>query len=253
MAMFRKQTGGSNEPAGMTVVMERPWNQLDTVFPYTDDVIGGSVGWRDVAGTANVSIVTDASAPKSPSNVGRMVFDTGLVEGNSPGTTGFTPPVNYRTTYTALWLKVSANWQGHGSSVNKLIHYFVGGSNRLYMNLWGVGAGALNLGFGLQGTVSNGPHGANVNQDGSFGGVFSRGVWHKIECVLIGNTSGNADGSLKWWLDGVLCGTESGIQFVAGNALWEDVSWSPTWGGASGDSIAAQMTMDMDHLYHSGK
>jgi hypothetical protein len=48
-------------------------------------------------------------------------------------------------------------------------------------------------------------------------GEFVRGQWHHLEVVLLGNTSGNADGAVDWWLDGIKIGSYSGIEYIPGD------------------------------------
>src|SRR4029079_11366762 len=61
----------SNEPAGMTVLTERPFNALN------ED------GWTNT-GSSDYKIVADATAPKSPSNIGQIRFPAGFGSGNAP-------------------------------------------------------------------------------------------------------------------------------------------------------------------------
>jgi hypothetical protein len=71
--------------------------------------------------------------------------------------------------------------------------------------------------------------------------------------LAVGNTSGAANGSVDWWLDGVKIGSHSGIQYVSGNGTWgERIAWAPTWGGA-GPNVPSEMYQFIDHIYVSGK
>ena len=62
-----------NEPAGFVTLTDQPWNAI----------VGG--GWNRRAGGTDV-IVSDASAPMSPSNVLKYLYPIGLVDGVAPAT-----------------------------------------------------------------------------------------------------------------------------------------------------------------------
>ncbi len=228
---------GSVEPPGMTVITERPFSAMN------ED------GWTDGS-----IIVSDPTAPKSPSSIGQIVFPAGFTGGNAPAQTYPNKTFSYRTQYIAVWMKISSNWQGHQTGANKILHVYVGGSNHVVVNLWGSGSGMMQAGILLQGIVNNGSGGTSANWYSNLGptGEIVRGQWHHLEVLLVGNTNGAANGSVDWWLDGVKNGSYSGIEYVPGDGLWEGLNWSPTWGG-SGDVVSSTMTMSFDHFYMSGK
>jgi hypothetical protein len=72
--------------------------------------------------------------------------------------------------------------------------------------------------------------------------------------VLVNNTPGVADGSIEYWTNGVKCGDFRNIGFVGSgqNNKWEEIMWSPTWGGIGG-SITETFSIHVDHMYISGK
>jgi len=47
-------------------------------------------------------------------------------------------------------------------------------------------------------------------------------------------------------------GHYGGLQFVSGAGYWEEMEWSPTYGGA-GAAVPADQYQWIDHLYISGK
>ncbi|HEY0527696.1 MAG TPA: Ig-like domain-containing protein [Gemmatimonadaceae bacterium] len=228
---------GSFEPSGMTVITERPFSALN------ED------GWTD-----NGGIVQDATAPRSPSGVGTIVFPAGFTGGDAPAQTYPNKTFNVRTLYVSVWMKISANWQGHPTGANKVLHMYISGLNHAVLNLWGSGSGTMQIGILLQGIVNNGTGGTNANWYANLGptGEIVRGRWYHIEVVAVGNTSGAANGSIDWWVDGVKNGSHTGIQYVGGDGIWEGINWSPTWGG-SGSVVNSTMTMYFDHFRMSGK
>ena len=254
--------GGSGEPSGMTVITSRAFNS--TTAP---NYVSGEGGWYDFPTTpVNFTIVTDATAPKSPSSVAQIRYPAGFTAGGSPGGTERPLPNGTHTVYTAMWIKLSSNFYGQSSSTNKVSHVWINGINRAYTMVSGTGSGSLVPRVGLQQLASSynavaqggegidGSSNLNPNVAGQTGVTFSRGVWHKWEVVLYGGTPGNADGTVDWWLDGVKIGHYTGIPFVSsgGSNTWDILKWDPTWGGIGG-TVPADMYMWMDHFYISGK
>ena len=234
---------GTNEPTGMTVLTERPFSALN------------ENGWTNTGGSS-YAIVADASAPKSPSSVGQIKFPAGFGSGNAPVVLEKAWSSTNKTLYVSFWVKFSSNWDGNDSGVNKIFHFWIGGSNRLVLNARGVGSGRLLTEVELQGIKAGGNYDAGTTAlfTGNLGasGELVRNQWLHWEAVFVGNTSGAANGTVDWWADGVKIGHYSGLQFVAGAGLWEELEWSPTYGGF-GAPVPADQYQWIDHLYISGK
>ncbi len=277
--------GGPNQPAGYFVIVGRKFNSLGTgtngrgsgSFPCKS---GGSEGWDDAEYRySNVTVTNDATAPLSGSSILRMLYPPQTVPSGqtySPGvvqTMGFTGSTygqrRYRKVYLRTALRVSANWQGHQTSTNKL--FFVrandaplptGGTTRMepIIRLRGVGAGALVLNVDLQGSPRDprtNTGGLNPNTPGaSAAGAFNiqRGQWHILEVALEIGQNGAANGKLKIWVNGVLTHDYNDIEFepsaVATN-YWDVLHIAPTWGGQAG-TINQLMWLDYDEFFISG-
>jgi uncharacterized protein YjdB len=231
--------GSSNEPTGMTLIDERPFNSLgEHAAPY-------SPAWDT---DASLSIVSDATAPKSPSNVLRTTLPTGYAGGTAPGHAGlgFT---GHRVLYISYWAKYSTNWWGHLTGVNKHGYAWANGSPIFVMEAEAVGSGPMTLRMAIQGSPSSDKwYTPNLLP----GATITRGVWFRMEYVVVGNTAGNFDGTMDFWLDGVHIGSFSGLQYTSGATSWDTFEWRPIWGGVS-DVVPATMTLDVDHIYLSGK
>jgi uncharacterized protein YjdB len=235
--------GGSNEPAGLSLISDRPFNS--TTPTYTQ----GEAGWWDSDNGA-LAIIQDATAPRSPNNVARMAFNAGIAGGFAPST--LERPVSATTIYVATWIKFSPNWQSHNSGVNKILHLWIGGGNHVVITAAGrsfTGSSPLTARISLQGISGGGnnPDGSGTYESSA---QFVRGQWHKIEVVGVANSAGANNGSLKLYIDGVLATQCSGINF--GGTSWTSVTWAPVWGG-TGDQIAATQYEYLDHIYLSGK
>jgi hypothetical protein len=83
--------------------------------------------------------------------------------------------------------------------------------------------------------------------------IAALGAWHRYEVLLVNNTPGNVDGTVRWWFDGTLMGDYTNrVQFNNVGAGFSDVYWSPTYGGA-GPAVPANQWMWLKDLYISGK
>ena len=92
--------------------------------------------------------------------------------------------------------QILAELASHPSGVNKILHLWINGANRLVITAAGyVSNGPLTARISLQGITAGGN-----NSDGSgtyeSDAQFIRGQWHKIEVIAVANTSGAADNRL---------------------------------------------------------
>jgi hypothetical protein len=239
-----------NEPAGMV------WNNTRSFNAKVEN------GWGD-RGDPAFSIVSDPTAPVSPSNIGQAVYSPGLPSGSGPISTSIVLPAGIRTLYVTYWMKMSPNWTAM-SQATKVIFFHIGGSTgsaRVYSALRGTPTMGAEIDFQGMGTTGTGTNQAiswngypNQNTASS---VVTRGQWVKWEIVLVANTPGQFDGTADWWMNGVRVGHYTGIGFSGATEtgvknVWQAVDWNPTWGGA-GVTPPANQYMWMDHFYVSGK
>ncbi|HJP86567.1 MAG TPA: Ig-like domain-containing protein [Gemmatimonadaceae bacterium] len=234
---------GSVEPPGLTTLTERPFSALN------ED------GWTNT-GTRYYTIQTDATAPQSPSSVGQILFPAGFGSGNAPAVLEKVWASGIKTLYVSFWLKMSSNWVGNDAGVNKIFHFWIGDSNRLFLNAHGAGNGTLTAEVWLQRIVAGGnfDNGTTADFAPNLGvsAVIARGKWVHWEMLLTANSSGTKDGKVEWWINGQKVGSYSGIQFVSGAGTWQEMEWSPTYGGF-GNPVPVNQTMSIDHIRVSGK
>lgn len=225
----------SHEPAGMSLLVERAWNALS------------ENGWYDDNTPSKYAIVQDAGAPKSPANVGQQTYPAGMGGGGSPAVAekGIG---SKQTIYISYWVKLSSNFVGHGSDVNKQIFVWTANQPAVYTTAQGSGSGCLRPEVHTQGTGETKNYEPNLVANA----CFTRGVWHRWEIVMTLNTAGGANGKLDYWLDGVKLGSFSDVRYNSGSGAWNLFQFSPTWGGIGGSVPAAQYIW-IDHLYISGK
>ena len=226
----------------MTAIADRPFNALN------------ESGWSDIF-DVNMAFISDPTAPHSAPGILRATFPAGnAYDGSGPGGSDFTTG-NKRTLYMARWIKYSANWYGHPSGVNKMayVHTSSGDVPVLVFSAIGAGSAPLSPYVDLQFTVTPGG-GSNLAPNLVPNAEIVRGQWNLLELVAVGNTAGNADGSVDWYLNGVHVGSYA-VQWQSGATTWGRVHYTTIWGGYSGGaaSIPALQWRDDDHLYMSEK
>jgi len=242
----------SNEPSGMTLISSRPFNAL-----YTE-------GWDEPTNEqpeSNVTILNDATAPKSPNNSLRFIYAAGSSGGGAPWDAD-SPAFTYKTVYVRQWTRVSANWQGHpGSAINKMYYlYTTTDVPSIVIVLNGANADPLvpfiegqNITSGGQGSADpqNPDWGPNLGVPAAQTRV-TRGEWFNIEVVAQMNTANNADGFIDLWLNGTKITHVPNVNFQSSSPSWRSLHHAPVWGGGGG-IVTNTMYMDWDHLYVSGK
>lgn len=234
----RRGKGGPNEPEGLRPLTLREFDAR------VED------GWDDRGGQT-FQIVADPGAPGSPPSIGRAVYPAGFLSGRGPIMTSFAIPGKPRTLYLSFWMRLSDNWEGHRTGVNKVFHIWIAGRNRVYLSAQGKGDGPYAPQVNLQGIP--GPQIArNLRPVRNQAIAIRRGQWARWELLMQANHPGQRDASVEWWINGQRAGSESNFAFVGsdGDPVWERVSWNPTWGGA-GPPVRTPMSMDMDQVYIS--
>ena len=242
-----------NQPAGFTQLLAQPFDTPDnTDFAYNP--------------TDVYSIVSDPSNPGSSQNVGQVIYPAGFPSGGAPITMYPRHAFSKDSIYVSFWVKVSSNWYGNASSVNKIMFWDMLGSPE---NLGAMEFGGVGTDTGGPYLVAEGIAGFVQGPDNSYGAPptvilspnqlpqpwvqFTKGVWHRYEAVFINNTPGHNDGTIRFWLDGVLAGDWTNrIGFQTTGLHFSEIVWSPTYGGG-GPAVPANQWMWLKDLYVSGK
>jgi hypothetical protein len=148
-------------------------------------------------------------------------------------------------------MRHSANWYGQEAGVNKVFYMHTATDAPVfYFSATGSGTGDLMPQIRLQATVS--PPESNLSPNLVPSARMVRGQWNLIEVVAVGNSAGNGDGSVDWYLNGVHIGSFTGIEWESGGTTWQRLSIAPIWGGIGG-SVPATQWLDFDNAYVSVK
>lgn len=208
-------SGGAwpDEPSGLSPVTDQPWNALNTL------------GWQDIYNTNGyASIVSDPTAPLSPSNVIQYTYPSGFQSGAAPATEFVSLP-GLKKVFVGIWWKVSDPWQGNPTNVNKIQYLFTNSLGSMYMCMYGTPGGPYEIRVFPQFTVSQDVWlTPNVNHV-----PVTLGTWHRIEWMV--DYSGPTS-RIQWWMDGVLLGDYSGVPFPSESLI--EYHLTPVWGGTGG-------------------
>jgi hypothetical protein len=229
----------TNQPSNFLPLSSRPFN-----FKVES-------GWKD-RGDIGFSIATDAGAPASPSNIGRAHYQAGFRGGAAPINTWYMVPGKKNNIYLSFWVKLSSNWLGHTSGVNKIFFFQINRGNKVYLTAQGSGNTPLLLPQVRVQGINENPVTRNLYSNvNAF--YMQRGIWYRWEVILRSNSNGQPNGIAEWWVNGTKVGSYSNVNFVAAgaNRFWEAVKWNPTWGG-TGSQIVNPQDMWIDEAYVSG-
>lgn len=236
-----------NGPSGGTVLLD---HNFSTVSPLT-------------AGYNNTSIVTDASAPISPSNVARHRLEARAGTGGDE--TVYTTPAYYRELYCGFTWRMNPQFQGRVVA-NKL-WFLKNNANTLNM-FFGIYGGPNAGGGGFY--IAGGPNTSGINNSHLFNGdpignVYPNtgasaavvpGVWYKLESRIRCSTSRTSrDGRVRVWLNGNLIIDYSQFNYCGPNGEGMNYFvWNETWDGAQDMGISNTVAWEhyMDHIYLVG-
>lgn len=232
-----------NEPTGSTLLTD--WGFSSSSWP---------AGWGSAAPP---QIVSDLSAPISPWAVARQTYPAGFVGGVSPSNYYFPiPNGGTRELYSGFWWKASNPWQGHSSNGNKINNLITNnGEWSLVIEMYGPVNGPWSYTVYFPNSTAD-----NSHLSPSYGDVpgtrhifpnvsnpsITLGQWHRIEqYTKLSSSLTSRDGVIKWWVDGVLVGNFTNVNFP--QAVIAEYQFSPTWGG-TGDVKTQTDYFQWDHV-----
>ena len=205
-----------NEPGGLTLISDYGF---EDVLPVGVNAAVDSQWFINNAGLA--SRVLDTSAPASASFVGQWSYPVGFAGGDDPATMyGMVGGGNEM--YIGFYWKVSNPWQDHPVA-NKIAFQFAGGGGAGGQTFIALESGSHILVPTLEFSTDFARN-LEPNVDST---VVTLGVWHRIEWYMNKST-----GTMKWWLDGVLQGHYTNVNYPP--EPFDEFKFAPTWGGTGG-------------------
>ncbi|MGI9076465.1 MAG: Ig-like domain-containing protein [Gemmatimonadaceae bacterium] len=246
----RNREAGPHEPPGFRKVTSRGFN-----FRANDqNAVKEAEGWNPRAEwrSGGLSIVEDPSAPVSPPRVAQIKYRKGMVGGIGPVKMAIPLPEKPRSVYASTAVKLSPDFYGHPSGVNKLNFFFMANdAPTAYFSAQGQGNGPLIPQLRLQGTNER-PTARNLRPNVSRGARLSRNVWHRLEFLLVANTPGLPNGEAHVWLDGEKIIDYRNINYLeVGETPFTAVSITSIWGGGAKARVPHDMHAWWDHAYVS--
>lgn len=219
--------GCPNEPAGFTrVILDDAW-----------DALAGPN--RDVLNPdGNLTIVEDSTGPQSPGHVLQYRFPQGMEGGAGPGRVN--QYINATDIHLCYQVRANPEWQGHSSSVNKLV-YLIGGDFGwdLITVMRGGGDNPGGAPYHL-GIFFNSSPDAYLTQP-PYPASFRAGQWNTVELLAESST-----GRIRAWLNNVPVGDWM-VEFPSGADHFSEMIMDPVWGGI-GDTKAHDDFIQIDHL-----
>lgn len=239
-----------NEPSGSTMVLDCPFSQLPT---YPKSVCGIENFYR--AG----SIATDGTAPVSPSNTFKSALTAGARTGGSQ--LNYLLPTNNREMFVGMMWRTNPQFQGRAGG-NKT--FFMRGPDSIgvFIIQGGLSSGSGPLVWSHNSGATHNEHTCSADlgllcYPNMTAGTVQRGVWTKLEAYIKASTTNTSrDGIVRWWIDGVLAGSYTNINY-AGAGLNEWI-WTETWDACGGNPVCDLGVVNtqnwehyIDHLYVS--
>ncbi len=230
----------TNEPAGFTQMLDCPFSSTPSACGIMDVY---SSSFRD----------SDASAPVSPSGVLRST----IFAGNSTGGAqlNWVPPGG--TVYSEMYMGLMwrTNPEFFGRPANNKTFFIRGPSNNGVWYMVGTPGGPFRMVFSHNSGALDNSHtcGAQLGlgcEPNVGSGAVTPGVWTKLEAYVKKSTTATSrDGIVRWWVNGVLAGNYTNMNY-AQNGLNEWV-WSETWDGTVNPVPSVDWSHFIDHLHIS--
>jgi hypothetical protein len=215
----------------LATLTDQPWDRL----------VGPSWRYLRRSSSKDAGIIVDATAPFSPPNVLRIVFPPDLQRDHQP-TVHWTGLPGVGEIYVTWWIKLSPNWTPSPAGGGKMSFLWPPAGNGVtYSNIGGSAV----------------PHRINiVTTWPAYGYKFWEpnatktdvhyDQWYRIEWYVKWESSpGAGNGVIRWWVNGVLNGDYTTVQFPA--CCLQQFEFAPTLQNPP----PAEQYMYVDHTYIS--
>jgi len=239
-----------NEPQGLTVLSDYGFG--DTLAPTAVGDPAGVTGWRVWRNDEGRAMrVMDSTAPLSAPYAVQFTYPVGFQSGLDPAMLecAFSNGQGIRELYWGFWWKPSSPFQSDGSGVNKIAFIWTptkqgSSTDLLYFDLspnpWRIRA--------MNDLIAGGGPTADQRLEPNIDTTtVALGAWHRIELYAKYSTESNANGVLRWWVDGTLNGDYRNLRMVQDGGF-DHVQFAPTYGGNTGDTKKQDDFYRIDHV-----
>ena len=230
----------ANKPANTNVILDYDFNKTTLASVGIFDAYGSSIA------------TTDGTAPVSPSSCIKSRIEAGSNTGGMQLNYVFNTSSDM---FVGISWRTNAGFEGRPQG-NKTFFMRGPGANGFF--LWGNdalsgGSHRIIWSFNTSGldnshiTGSTDP-GTPLYPQNSAAATVTRGIWYRIEAYVKKSTTNTSrDGTIRWWVNGVLVGNYTNTNY-AGGGLNEWV-WSETWDGTPNFTVTTAWEHYLDHLY----
>ena len=219
-----------NQPAGLTVIRDTPFSAIPQdgwAYTYPD--------YNPGAG-----IVTDTTAPYSPSTVSMQRFPAGLVGGTGGGYGSVWSNLGgpHEVTYYGFYLKTDSNYEQH--PVMTKLAWFQVPTNSIFVALTGTTTFNITLAWQWPDGDADNSHLGFVGSGQIYGSqAFARGQWVLVEVLYKPSTTKTSqDGVYRSWVNGVYNGGTLQLNtpdgYSTGRLKTYYASNLTIWGGTGG-------------------
>jgi subtilisin family serine protease len=205
-----------NDPLSFLTASDQPWNSLT----------GNGWNWLRRTASKDPNIFADATAPFSASNTLRMIFTTDMQRDTEPSVHWLSLP-GIKEVYTGWWMKMSPNWECSPAGCGKVTFLFTNGAGQVYTGIYHSADGG-GPPYRIAANTEWAPYGQRIWYPNVVTTPVSPGEWHRIEFYYRWETvpGVSGDGIIRWWVDGVLNGNHTNVQYPA--ASFVEFQYAPT-------------------------
>lgn len=250
-------SGGPNwphEPGAFIDVLDYDFGDSPAL---ADDTPLGSSGWYCHNAGGKLSRISDPTGVVSPPYALQLLYSIGMIAGVSPGNI-WKPTTGVNDHFAGIIFKYSNPFGLH--TIQNKIWYPHGPTQHYIVACDPDGAGNGKIRIQVVASPDSYNLASNINNP-----TVTPGVQHKLEVEFHrSSTPTTADMTIKWWLDGVLCGNYGTADWPAIKVAapssdpgkWPAENFSEwqlycSWGGNDGAVRTFDGTLQFDHIHLS--
>ncbi|HVJ30929.1 MAG TPA: hypothetical protein VNA66_11525, partial [Gammaproteobacteria bacterium] len=209
---------------------------------------GGAEGWSTIESQyPALRIVSDTSAPYSPSSVAQVTFPSGIRGGVTQAeVVKVFPTGGYKVVKLTIVTKLSSSWRGPQNGRSALGALTITGKTAMQLVADGAYSRTLRPVVVLGADLPDAREKLSANVDS--GVTLTRNAWQRWDVEVQINTPGHADGRISWSLDGRVIGEYTDVQFTDSVAGSFDAYRQATIWGTTSDFLFTSMWIRYDNV-----